>query len=105
MKLNASMMVSNFEDLNKTVEKVKTNFNVSSDENVKKVQNTKDFVAKLKALEDPKLMKELTVVITKIKNDSNDASKHDIKLHLKDIKSLFFANAKDPKKEQKIECL
>ena len=57
------------------MEKVRTNFNVSSDENVKKVQNTKDFVAKLKALDDPKLMKELTIVITKIKNDSNDASK------------------------------
>jgi hypothetical protein len=75
------------------VEKVKTNFNVSSDENVKKVQNTKDFVAKLKALDDPKLLKDLTFVITKIKNDSNDASKHDIKLHLQAIKNLFFANA------------
>jgi hypothetical protein len=50
-------------------------------------------------------MKELTVVITKIKNDSNDASKHDIKLHLQDIKSLFLSNAKDPKKVQKTECL
>ena len=76
------MMTSVLENSNRTVEKVKTNFNVSSDENAKKVQNTKDFVAKLKALDDPKLMKELTIVITKIKNDSNDASKHDIKLHL-----------------------
>lgn len=42
----------------------------------------KDFVAKLKALDDPKLTKEITVVITKIKNDSNDVSKQDIKLHL-----------------------
>ena len=82
MKLNSSMMTSVLENSNRTVEKVKTNFNVSSDENAKKVQNTKDFVAKLKALDDPKLMKELTIVITKIKNDSNDASKHDIKLHL-----------------------
>ena len=69
------MMVTDCEKSNRTMEKVRTNFNVSSDENVKKVQNTKDFVAKLKALDDPKLMKELTIVITKIKNDSNDASK------------------------------
>ena len=69
------MMVTDCENSNRTIEKVRTNFNVSSDENVKKVQNTKDFVAKLKALDDPKLMKELTIVITKIKNDSNDASK------------------------------
>jgi len=69
------MMVTDCENSNRTMEKVRTNFNVSSDENVKKVQNTKDFVAKLKALDDPKLMKELTIVITKIKNDSNDASK------------------------------
>ena len=69
------MMVTDCENSNRTMEKVRTNFNVSSDENVKKVQNTKDFVAKLKALDDPKLMKELTIVITKIKNDTNDASK------------------------------
>ena len=69
------MMVTDCENSNRTMEKFRTNFNVSSDENVKKVQNTKDFVAKLKALDDPKLMKELTIVITKIKNDSNDASK------------------------------
>lgn len=75
-------MATDLDVSNRTMEKVRTNFNVSSDENVKKVQNTKDFVAKLKALDDPKLMKGLLDVITKIKNDANDYSKHDIKPHL-----------------------
>lgn len=57
-------------DSSKTIERVKTSFNVTNDENQRKVANTKNFVESLKALNNPKLMKELTPVIQSIKQAS-----------------------------------
>ena len=51
----------------KAIDRVKTSFNVTNDENQRKVLNTKNFVESLKALNNPKLMKELTPVIQAIK--------------------------------------
>ena len=50
-------------------------------------------------------MTSLTRIIQKIKTDSNDITKKDINSHIFDIKSLFFSNPSDIKREQKIECL
>jgi len=50
-------------DSARTIERVKTSFNVTNDDNQRKVANTKNFVESLKALNNPKLIKELTPVI------------------------------------------
>ena len=50
-------------DSARTIERVKTSFNVTNDDNQRKVANTKNFVESLKALNNPNLIKELTPVI------------------------------------------
>ena len=65
-KLNNSSMITDSCQLNdsaRTIERVKTSFNVTNDDNQRKVANTKNFVESLKALNNPKLIKELTPVI------------------------------------------
>jgi hypothetical protein len=50
-------------DSARTIDRVKTSFNVTNDDNQRKLANTKNFVESLKALNNPKLIKELTPVI------------------------------------------
>ena len=50
-------------DSARTIERVKTSFNVTNDDNQRKVANTQNFVESLKALNNPTLIKELTPVI------------------------------------------
>lgn len=57
-------------DSARTIERVKTSFNVTNDDNQRKVANTRNFVESLKALNNPKLIKELTPVIQAIKSAS-----------------------------------
>jgi len=57
-------------DSARTIERVKTSFNVTNDDNQRKVANTRNFVESLKALNNPKLIKELTPAIQAIKSAS-----------------------------------
>ena len=107
-KLNLSDMITDsgkkqLNDSVQTIGRVNTSFNVTNDDNQKKLANTKLFVMSLRELDEPKLMKELTQVINKLKAEAAGSSEKSS--HIDNIMKMFVVPMEDPKRAKKLNLL
>lgn len=94
-KLNNSTMIpdSAQPELNNSMDTVKTNFGVSNDSNKSRIQQ---FVQTLKQVNDPKLMKEITAILNRIKSASQ-AKRPTIDAELVDLTKLLKSSSLEAK--------
>jgi len=76
---------------------------VTDDGNQKKLANTQNFVQSLRELDEPKLFKDLTMILNKLKvAESGDKRVNE---HIEGIKKIFVAPLTDPKRDKKLALL